>query len=57
LLELEDAFYDQSHMIREIKFFAGTTPARLRVDEGETASLIDQRKGLKGKIAPLTSDT
>ena len=57
LLELEDAFYDQSHMIREIKFFAGTTPTKLRVEEGETASLIDQRKDLKGKIAPLISDT
>ena len=57
LLALEDAFYDQSHMIREIKFFAGTTPTKLRVEEGETATLIDQRKDLKGKIPPLVSDT
>lgn len=57
LLELEDAFYDQSHMIREIKFFAGVTPTKLRVAEGETAKLIDQRKNLKGKIPPLVSDT
>ncbi|MDZ7588537.1 MAG: helix-turn-helix domain-containing protein [Parasphingorhabdus sp.] len=57
LLALEDSFYDQSHMIREIKFFAGTTPHRLRVDEGELASLIDQRGLLKGYIAPLTSET
>ncbi|MEO9467834.1 DUF6597 domain-containing transcriptional factor [Parasphingorhabdus sp.] len=57
LLELVDAFYDQSHMIREVKYFAGTTPAKLRVAEGEIASLIDQRKDFKGKIAPLTSDT
>lgn len=57
LLELEDAFYDQSHMIREIKFFAGVTPTKLRVAEGETAKLIDQRKGLKGQIPPLVSDT
>ena len=57
LLALEDAFYDQSHMIREIKFFAGTTPTKLRVEEGETARLIDQRSDLKGKIAPLISDT
>ena len=57
LLELVDAFYDQSHMIREIKFFAGVTPTQLRVGEGETARLIDQRADLKGKIAPLISDT
>lgn len=57
LLALEDAFYDQSHMIREIKFFAGTTPTKLRVAEGETAKLIDQRKLLKGEIPILTSET
>ncbi|HEY9091431.1 DUF6597 domain-containing transcriptional factor [Parasphingorhabdus sp.] len=57
LLALEDAFYDQSHMIREIKFFAGTTPTKLRVAEGETAKLIDQRKLLKGNIPTLTSET
>jgi methylphosphotriester-DNA--protein-cysteine methyltransferase len=54
---LRDAFYDQSHMIREIKFFAGTTPTQLRVTEGETASLMDKRAELKGQISPFTSDT
>ncbi|MEO9599281.1 DUF6597 domain-containing transcriptional factor [Parasphingorhabdus sp.] len=57
LLELIDAFYDQSHMIREVKFFAGVTPTKLRVGESEIARLIDQRGDLKGKIAPLISDT
>lgn len=57
LLELEDAFYDQSHMIREIKYFAGVTPTRLRVQEGEVARLIDQRAQLKGVITPIVSDT
>jgi len=57
LLELVDAFYDQSHMIREVKFFAGVTPTQLRVGEGETALLIDQRADLKGKIPNLISDT
>lgn len=28
-VEVYDAFYDQSHMIREIRLFAGRTPARL----------------------------
>ncbi|MEM6474552.1 MAG: helix-turn-helix domain-containing protein [Pseudomonadota bacterium] len=31
--ELGDAFFDQSHMIREINLFAGRTPARLSDDE------------------------
>lgn len=54
---LRDAFYDQSHMIRELKLFAGTTPTRLRVGEGEIARLIDQRGQLKGSINPLVADT
>ncbi|VAV95097.1 hypothetical protein MNBD_ALPHA04-884 [hydrothermal vent metagenome] len=57
LLALEEAFYDQSHMIREIKFFAGTTPTKLRVAEGEMATLIDKRSALKGQIPNITSDT
>lgn len=31
--ELAEAFYDQSHMIREIKLFVGRTPARLGVED------------------------
>jgi AraC-like DNA-binding protein len=57
LVNLIDSFYDQSHMIREIKHFAGTTPSRLRVEEGQLACLIDQRQELKGLIARLTADT
>ena len=57
MLTLQEAFYDQPHMIREIKLFAGTTPTRLRVKEGETAQLIDQRGLLKGRIPPLVSGT
>ncbi len=54
---LRDAFYDQSHMIRELKLFAGTTPNRLRTGEGELARLIDQRSQLKGAINPLVAET
>lgn len=54
---LRDAFYDQSHMIRELKLFAGTTPTRLRTGEGELARLIDQRGQLKGSINPLVAET
>ena len=31
--ELAEAFFDQSHMIREINLFAGRTPARLNDDD------------------------
>jgi AraC-like DNA-binding protein len=34
---VQDLFYDQSHMIREIRHFAGRTPARL---SGDTNSLL-----------------
>lgn len=54
---LRDAFYDQSHMIRELKLFTGTTPTRLRNGEGELARLIDQRSQLKGSINPLVAET
>ncbi|WP_373487328.1 helix-turn-helix domain-containing protein [Blastomonas sp.] len=54
---LRDAFYDQSHMIRELKLFTGTTPNRLRNGEGEIAALIDRRAALKGSISPLVAET
>ncbi len=42
--ELADAFFDQSHMIREIQRFAGRTPARLRDDENPFLSeMIDPK--------------
>ena len=54
---LRDAFYDQSHMIRELKMFTGTTPSRLRVEEGNFATLIDRRSKYDGQINPLSSRT
>lgn len=53
---VENAFYDQSHMIREIRLFAGRTPARLGGDDTPLLSaLLDLRnfRELKPKIAPL----
>lgn len=42
--ELVDHFYDQSHMIREIRTFAGRTPGRLLGDDGSILSaLLDIR--------------
>ena len=42
--ELADAFFDQSHMIREINLFAGRTPARLSDNDTPFLSeMIDPR--------------
>lgn len=55
--EAPDAFYDQSHMIREIKQFTGLTPRKMR-DPGMLAKLtIAQRRALEGKVAPIISNT
>jgi AraC-like DNA-binding protein len=55
--EPPDAFYDQSHMIREIKQFTGLTPRRMR-DPGTLAKLtIGQRRALEGRVAPIISNT
>ena len=53
-----DAFYDQSHMIREIKQFTGLTPRRMRDAPGLLAKLtIAQRRALEGRVAPIISNT
>lgn len=41
---LGEAFYDQSHMIREIRLFAGRTPSRLTLEESPyLAEMLDLR--------------
>jgi AraC-like DNA-binding protein len=53
-----DAFYDQSHMIREVQQFTGTTPGKIRTAPGELARLtITQRTALHGRVKPIISDT
>lgn len=53
---IESAFYDQSHMIREIRLFAGRTPARLG-DEGAPllSALLDLRnfREIRPRIAAM----
>ncbi len=53
--ELTEAFYDQPHMIREIRAFVGRTPARL-LAESETVlrALVDVRnfRGIEPGVAP-----
>lgn len=59
---LEDAlgrgFYDQSHMIREIKQFTGYTPGQIRSEPGVLAQLtIANRYALGGQVHPIISNT
>jgi AraC-like DNA-binding protein len=59
---LDDAlgrgFYDQSHMIREIKQFTGHTPGQIRSEPGVLAQLtIANRYALGGKVRRIISDT
>lgn len=53
---LADEFYDQSHMIREIRTFAGRTPGRLAAGTDSILSaLLDVRnfREIKPQLAPL----
>lgn len=56
-VQLGDAFYDQSHLIREMKRFAGATPGQLAKPSLYTEATIKGRKELTGKVSPLVSDT
>lgn len=55
--DLGDAFYDQSHLIREIKRFTGATPGQLSRPTLYTEATTKGRKQLTGKVSPLVSDT
>lgn len=51
-------FYDQSHLIREIKHFTGFTPGQMREDPSVLARLtIARRRALAGSVAPTISET
>lgn len=53
-----DGFYDQSHLIRELKQFTGCTPRQLREQPGQLARMtIDARRALGGQVHPIISDT
>lgn len=56
--ELLDGFYDQSHLIREVKQFTGVTPGRLPRGEGRLARLtVEGRSRLAGQVPVLVSGT
>lgn len=55
---LARGFYDQSHLIREIKQFTGCTPRQLRANPESLARLtIGGRSALEGQVIPLVSET
>lgn len=55
--DLGDCFYDQSHLIREVKRFAGFTPQQIRSQHSLLQVEVSQgRKSLEGKVSPLVSD-
>lgn len=54
---LADGFYDQSHLIREVKRFAGLTPQRLRMRESQLLTEIAEgRVALRGQVSAMVSD-
>ncbi len=56
--ELSLAFYDQSHLVREVKQFTGLTPTELRAgDAALTKATMTGRKGMDGKVSKLISDS
>ncbi|MEE9432814.1 MAG: helix-turn-helix domain-containing protein [Sphingorhabdus sp.] len=56
--ELGLAFYDQSHLVREVKQFTGMTPTQLRAGKAElTKATMRGRKAMDGKVSKLISDS
>lgn len=53
-----EGFYDQSHLIREMKQFTGLTPRQMRTEPSLLAQLtIRQRAALAGQVHPIISNT
>ncbi|QJQ31464.1 AraC family transcriptional regulator [Sphingomonas lacunae] len=56
-LGLGDSFYDQSHLIREVKRFAGLTPQQMRKGKSTLQTEVSEGlKSLEGQVPPLISD-
>jgi AraC-like DNA-binding protein len=56
--ELGLSFYDQSHLIREVKQFTGLTPSQLKSGKSNlTSATMHGRGKLAGKVSPLISES
>jgi AraC-like DNA-binding protein len=54
---MAESFYDQSHLIREVKRFAGLTPAQIKTRQSRlTTEIALGRAELRGQVSPLVSD-
>lgn len=54
---IDDAYYDQSHCIREIKEFVGITPGAIKEHVSRLSQLTFGRSQLAGAVAPLSAQT
>jgi AraC-like DNA-binding protein len=54
---IDDAYYDQSHCIREIKEFVGITPGAIKEHASRLSELTFGRSQLAGTVAPLSAQT
>ena len=54
---ISEAFYDQPHFIREIKFFTGLTPGAIRSHHSRLTQLAFGRQQLAGEVSSLISDS
>lgn len=50
ILAARDAFYDQSHMIREVRRFTGLTPTQYRENPPPVTRLMLQRRGFAAQL-------
>lgn len=54
---IDDAYYDQSHCIREIKEFVGITPGAIKEHTSRLSELTFARSQLAGAVSPLSALT
>ena len=55
---LAEGFYDQSHLIREVKQFTGMTPKQVQTEATPLSRLtMEARKALGGQVHRIISDT
>lgn len=54
---ISNAFYDQSHFIREIKYFTGLTPSAVRDHHSRLTQLAFGRHQLAGEVSSLVADS
>jgi AraC-like DNA-binding protein len=54
---IDDAYYDQSHCIREIKEFVGITPGAIKEHTSRLSELTFGRSQLAGAVSPLSAQT